>query len=40
MNDLELLSRYRKVEPVDPALIDAAIQAIARAPDGSASARA
>jgi hypothetical protein len=39
VNELELLSRYRKVEPVDPALIDATVQAIAQAPDGSAAGR-
>ncbi len=39
MNELELLSRYRKVEPIDPALLDATVEAIVHSPDGTASAR-
>lgn len=33
MNELELLSRYREVEPIDPTLVDATIQAILDVPD-------
>ena len=33
MNELELLSRYRRVEPMDSALIDATLQAILHSPD-------
>jgi hypothetical protein len=39
VNELELLSRYRQVEQVDPALIEATIQAIAQTPDRIGSAR-
>jgi hypothetical protein len=39
MNELELLSRYAAVEPVDPALIDATVEAIVRSPDSLARAR-
>lgn len=35
MNELELLSRYRQVEPVDPTLIDATIEAVLDLPDGN-----
>jgi hypothetical protein len=39
MNELELLSRYGEVDPMDSGLIDAAVDAIVRAPDRTASAR-
>jgi hypothetical protein len=39
MNELELLSRYRQVEPVDPMLIDAAAEAILDSPDRKRNSR-
>jgi hypothetical protein len=39
MNELELLSRYGTVEPIDPALIDATVQAIVDSPERTPSAR-
>jgi hypothetical protein len=39
MDELELLSRYAGVEPVDPALIDATVETIVHSPDSLASAR-
>lgn len=39
MNELELLSRYGKVQPVDPALIDATVDAIVHLPAAPARGR-
>jgi hypothetical protein len=39
MNELELLSRYGQVEPMDSALIDATVQSIVQLPDPSVIAR-